>query len=57
MGQLIVAGDDGSVAGLVKLRSTGSAEDLQDVENADVDKAAAFGIIDFGSLDEHSVGR
>ena len=56
MRQLVVGGDDGAVAGRVVLRSAGAAEDLEDVEDADVDESAPFGIVDLRALDDDAVG-
>ena len=55
--ELVVRGDDGAVARPVELGAAGAAEDLEDVEDADVDEGAALGVVDLGALDDDGVRR
>ena len=48
--QLVVGGDDGSLAVLVELRPAGTAEDLHDVQDAQVHQGAPLGVVDLGAL-------
>jgi len=53
---LLVLGDDESLTLAVELRTPGSAEDLLHIEDSNVLVAALLGVIDFGALDENTVG-
>ena len=46
VGQLVVAGDDHPVAGLVKLRPPSSTKYLQNVQDADINKTASLRVVD-----------
>ena len=41
----------------VKLWSSCSAEDLQDIQDAQVHECAPLGVVDLGALDDDGVGR
>jgi hypothetical protein len=53
--QFIVRCDDRSMTGSVELLSSGAAKNLQNVQDANVDKSAAFGVVDLRAFDDHSV--
>jgi len=55
VGQLVVRSDDGAVTRFVELGSSGTAENLEHVQDTDVDEGTVFGIIDFRSFDDDSV--
>ena len=57
MSELVMGGDDNTMARLVKLRSTSSTEDLKDVEDAHVYKRSMLGVVDLRSLDDDSMRR
>lgn len=50
MAELVVGGDDGAFAVLVKLGAAGSAEDLHDVQDAEIHQGASLGVVDLSSL-------
>lgn len=50
MAQLVMAGDDGALAILVKLRTACTAKDLHDVQDAQVHQGAALGVVDLRPL-------
>jgi hypothetical protein len=43
------------MAGSVELRSSGAAKNLQNVQDAKVDKSAVFGVVDLRAFDDHGV--
>lgn len=51
----VVGRDDRAVAGGVELRPAGAAEDLEDVEDAEVDEGAALRVVDLRALDDDGV--
>ena len=48
--QLLVCGDDGSLAVLVELWTPGPPEDLHHVQDAQVHQGASLGIVDLSAL-------
>ena len=48
--ELIVGGDDRTLPVRVVLRSTRTAKDLQDVENAQINEGTFLGIVDLSTL-------
>lgn len=45
-----MGGDDGAFAVLVKLRATGAAEDLHDIQDAKIHQGAPLGVVNLGAL-------
>ena len=52
VGQLVVGGDDNPLPLTVVLWATGSAKDLQHVQDPQVHKGTLLGVIDLGALDQ-----
>lgn len=50
MAELVVGGDDGAFAVLVELGAAGAAEDLHDVQDAEIHQGASLGVVDLSSL-------
>lgn len=50
MAQFVVGGDDGALAILVKLGTTCTAEDLHDVQDAQIHQGAALGVVNLSAL-------
>ena len=50
MTQLIMGSDDGALAVLVKLRTTGTAENLHDIQDTQIHQGTALGVVDLSSL-------
>ena len=48
--ELVVGGDDRTLPVRVVLRSTRTAKDLQDVENAQINEGTFLGIVDLSTL-------
>ena len=50
VGELVMGGEDGAMAKLVKLRPSCTAKDLHDVQDAQVHKCALLGVIQLSAL-------
>lgn len=48
--EFVVGGDDGAFAVLVKLGAASAAEDLHDIQDAEIHQGASLGIIDLSAL-------
>lgn len=51
--ELVVGGDDGAFAVLVKLGAAGAAEDLHDVQDAEIHQGASLGVVDLSALEQN----
>lgn len=50
MAEFVVGGDDGAFAVLVKLGAAGAAEDLHDIQDAEIHQGSPLSVIDLSTL-------
>ena len=50
-----MSGDDGSMTWSIKLRSSSSAKNLQNIQDSNINKSTLFGIINFRAFNDDSM--